>query len=144
MTEQELQELCEKWQERLSLRDWRVTVRLVDLNIIGTESVGTSSWLLPLKTATITILDKRFIPDDSLERDMEETLVHELLHIHFARWSDETYLKDNEYGTPLEGEQGIDAISRALVALDRDIKKYAVFASIHTCDDVSPLAEITI
>jgi predicted SprT family Zn-dependent metalloprotease len=138
MTQEELQELCEEWQERLSLRDWRVTAEFTDTGGIAGKAVGNNRWTLALKAANIYILEERYIPDNSIARDIEETLVHELLHLHFAKWSDETYLKDDEYGMPVEGEQGVDAISRALVALKRAAEK----ANAPFCGDM-PLAEVT-
>jgi hypothetical protein len=145
MTNRELQELCEEWQERLSLRDWRVTAEFVDTNALGDDSVGDNHWTLPLKLSTIRILEDRYIPASSIAGDAEETLVHELLHLHFAKWSDETYLKSDEYGTPVEGEQGIDAISRALVALKREAER-VIARTYRDYDDlqgVASFAEVT-
>lgn len=46
---------------------------------------GECEWQLKTKIATIRILDPIDYPENLIiEQDMEKTLVHELLHLHFA------------------------------------------------------------
>lgn len=116
-SEDELVELCREWQERLSLRDWDVHIRVCRArNLPIEESEGTVHWCLPKKTAGISILDPVDFDEHNLTtQDMERTLVHELLHLHFASLPFEA-------GTPEDTtqEQAIHALSLALVALKRE------------------------
>lgn len=65
--------------------------------------------------AIIHIIDPiDYDPSIIVEQDIEKTVVHELLHLHLAEWSDMT-----EDGTPVSGEQAINALASALVNLNR-------------------------
>lgn len=116
LTEQELQELCRKWQERLRLQDWDIVVRLVRKRDFAIKDGvdGECEWESQNKIAIIRILDPiDYDPDCILEQDIERTLVHELLHLHFALFREEGIRE-----TLLE--QAICAISKTLVALARN------------------------
>src|SRR6185312_1765130 len=76
---------------------------------------GTVEWFQDSMRAVIEVLGPEQVPSDlRFPMDVEETLVHELLHIPLA-----TFWK--EEGTPenLDLEQAITRISEALVALKR-------------------------
>ena len=103
MTQQELESLCAKWQRRLRLQDWNVTVELVRHFDIP-DRVDEASMQIERKEATIKIVS----PADRHEQDnpFEHTLIHELLHLHFEPfWN-------NEKG--VEMEQAINLIAGAL------------------------------
>ncbi|BBN97495.1 hypothetical protein [Sporolactobacillus terrae] len=114
LTEEQLQEKLKYWQERLRLRDWDITAQIVPLSLMDDKSHGGEcAWLMQSKVARINILrDEDYqgfaalLPDD-----MEQTLVHELLHLHFAP------MDDDKYYMPIE--QAIESISKALVEESR-------------------------
>jgi hypothetical protein len=117
MTEPELKSLCSEWQERLRLRDWKVVARIKRVASFDVSNMqGECSWTLENKTAFIKILDTIDYSDDCVfPQDQEKTLVHELLHLHFAEWTNES----KDCRTPVHGEQGIDCIAEALIKLKR-------------------------
>lgn len=116
MTDQDLNQLCEKWKEILRLQDWDTKIAFTRNYSMWTEnSAGEVSFTTKKKVATIHILDPvDYSPNICVEQDIEKTVVHELLHLHLAEWSDMT-----EEGTPVSGEQAINALSGALVNLNR-------------------------
>lgn len=107
--------LLNEWTELLGLKDWRITlmtdVEPEDMDI--KEADGCTSWEESIKAAIIQIVrpdaySKRLAPFD-----LEETLVHELLHLKFCliQTADENSLQDRI------AHQLIDDIARALVKL---------------------------
>jgi hypothetical protein len=116
MDEITLTELCTIWQKRLRLQDWNVkvsTCRERDMCIEGTQ--GSCNYSHQLKAALIQILDPSDYPPESITaQDIEVTLVHELLHLHFAALEPE---RDSPQHVALE--QAIDLTAYALVAAYR-------------------------
>jgi hypothetical protein len=117
LTEEELRAKCAEWQRILRLQDWDVVVsidRARDMTL--SEVDGECEWTLASKQARIRILDPMdFPPDSKWPQDMEQILVHELLHLHFAPF-------DRFERGSLEHvamEQAIDLIASALVKLKR-------------------------
>jgi hypothetical protein len=114
--DEELQTKCEEWKKRLRLQDWIVKCKIARNKDVVANAQGHCSWVIQKKMATILILDPLDYPDDTMHpQDMEQTLVHELLHLHFAPFDDET-------DTPKEIaiEQAIDCIAFSLVNLYRE------------------------
>jgi len=116
MTDQDLNQLCEKWKEILRLQDWDTKITLTRKYNMWQENVqGEVSFTTPKKMAVIHVIDPiDYDPSIVVEQDIEKTVVHELLHLHLAEWSDMT-----EDGTPVSGEQAINALAGALVNLSR-------------------------
>ena len=112
--EDELRAKCAEWQKILRLQDWIVVPKILRARDMDLEGcAGECSWQLQKRMAAIHVIDPVDHPPDLLEEyDMELTLVHELLHLHFAP------LHDSD-GDNLEEEQAIEAISRGLIALKR-------------------------
>lgn len=114
ITQAALEAMCLRWQMILRLADWDVKVRFVRHWDLGADRGGEVSWTLNTKTAFITILDPRdFSTDFKWTQDVEQVLVHELVHLHLAPF-DET--KDK---TDMLMEQAVDLIACALVDRDR-------------------------
>lgn len=114
--DEELQVACAEWQKRLRLQDWVVQAKISRNRDVGDKSQGHCRWVIQKKMATILILDPLDYPEDTMHpQDMEQTLVHELLHLHFAPF-------DDEVDTPKEVaiEQATDCIAYALVNLHRE------------------------
>lgn len=117
--DEELHEKLIEWQKRLRLQDWVVKVKIARNKDVAEKSQGHCNWVIQKKMATIIILDPLDYPDDTMHpQDMEQTLVHELLHLHFAPF-------DDEVDTPKEIaiEQATDCIAYALVNIHRE-KQY--------------------
>lgn len=108
---------CKEWQKILRLQDWIVSTSIErgrDFNL--EKSQGECSWNIQTKLAKIRVLDPSDYPPGSMiEQDMEQTLVHELLHLHYAPFDNFNY--DSLENTALE--QSIDSIAMALVNLKR-------------------------
>lgn len=112
----ELQTACEEWQKRLRLQDWIVKATISRSSDMKNGTQGHVNWVLQKKMATITVIDPIDYPTDSMhQQDMEQTLVHELLHLHFAPF-------DDEVDTPKEVaiEQATDCIAFSLINLHRE------------------------
>jgi hypothetical protein len=104
LSEDEARRLCREWQEALRLQDWDIVVKVVRGRGLGTDGLennaeGRGHWTLPLRAATIRLA----------------TLVHEMLHLHFAGFDDFTVGDAQD----VAAEQAIHALSCALVALKR-------------------------
>jgi hypothetical protein len=81
-----LPELCVFWQKVLRLQDWDVKLAVVRFHELEDGNLfGQSSWIISKRYAAIKILDCRdYHLGHWWDRDQEETLVHELLHLHLA------------------------------------------------------------
>lgn len=107
-----LTSLCHEWQKRLRLQDWDVEARYVKYYEMKSEHAdGECDYVFSRKSACINILCAEDCPEPI---DVEETLVHELLHLHFAEWTE----RHDE--CPVSGEQALDAIASALVRLKKE------------------------
>lgn len=121
MTNRELQQRCAYWQKLLRLEDWRVDVRLAD-SVETDDETAKCRVFQQSKQAVIRIAKPESV-DQTGEfyqafpesYDLEHTLVHELLHIHFDRLFSEDA---NEHESIMQ-EQAVDFIARALIGLDR-------------------------
>lgn len=118
-TEDELIMLCREWQGRLRLEFWSVALRIARAREFElTDSQGECRWTITTALATIKILNPIDFPDSPFKQDMEKTLVHELLHLHFCAF-------DNTLAGSMEEklmERSIDHLARALVMLKRETK----------------------
>lgn len=93
MTQRKLERLCHKWQKRLRLRDWHISVffTVTDKSKIdGDYNLGCCDSSPGRKTADIHILDPKLWKLNSrtpgyrgLDKEIELSLVHELIHCHF-------------------------------------------------------------
>lgn len=123
LTEAELQDACRYWQGVLGLQDWRIVLKRVRFSAYGSEQKAKGGEVQvshDKKTALIRITE----PDDYNEQanraidgpqDMELTLVHELVHLHFAPlW----HVIKGDVENRFE-EQAVNALSLALIALKR-------------------------
>ena len=115
---EELRDRCAVWQQRLRLQDWDVSVefkRLVDLERNTRAAECEYMWIL--KVAKISLVDPVDASHTShwlKQVDQEKSLVHELLHLHFAPFQ---AAKDSD--AEADQELAIEMIAEALVALDR-------------------------
>jgi len=114
LTKEELTVLCWQWQETLRLQEWIIALSVCRARDMGDSRQGECAWIISKKEACISILDAIDFPPGHIHaQDMEKTLVHELLHLHFAAFaSDEDYI-DRAH------EQAIDLIASGLIAQKR-------------------------
>ena len=113
-SQRKLDVLRREWQKLLRLQDWRITARFVNYEDLADDRVGECSNLADSKEADIKIIHPEQLKDASeTDKDLENTLVHELLHCHFSPF------RSNEEGTIIQHEQAIVAITEALVGLKR-------------------------
>jgi hypothetical protein len=120
ISQRKLDSLRREWQKRLRLQDWKITSKFAPLGFLkevtGTENpVGANESFVEAKEAKIHILrpedwDKEY---NERQQDVEDTVVHELLHCHFAVFDAE----DN--ATRLRQEQVIESLTEAFMGLKR-------------------------
>jgi hypothetical protein len=112
--EQQMQQKCLEWQKLLRLADWDISVKVVPaMDMFSQGAWGTCRWELNGRTADIKLVT---IEDSEKQRgmrpySMEETLIHELLHLHIAPFQPEDESQDTAV------EFAINAISGALFKL---------------------------
>lgn len=104
------------WQERLRLQDWYIKIRFARSSEFDHgSSSGEVIYELRSKQAMIKILDPIDYPrNTSWEQDVEETVVHELLHLHFGSLQIEEEFKS------IMLEQAICCIADGLITTKRE------------------------
>jgi hypothetical protein len=111
ITIERLQTLLDYWQSRLFLRDWDIKIELVRMSQMTSEECqGTCNFKVRNKAAFIQILSPIDYIDKRWVQDVERTLVHELLHLHFGP----LHLPD-EWSINNAEEQAINSIAKALI-----------------------------
>ncbi|SRR5229473_2248000 len=113
-SQRKLDGLRREWQKLLRLQDWKITAKFVNSDEIAEDRVGECNHLAEAREADINIL----LPSSDevvteRDQDVENTLVHELLHCHFAPFRDE------DRAVVVQHEQAIEAITEALLVLKR-------------------------
>lgn len=114
-TQEELVEKCAEWQGILKLQDWTIAVGIVRDRQMKNKGQAEISYSLPKKMAIISLLDPIDYDNDTFPQDMEQSLVHELVHLHIASF-DETESGSLE---EIMLEQATDTIAKALVNVKR-------------------------
>jgi hypothetical protein len=102
------------WQKRLKLSGWKVTMVQVKLSELRPGTLGNIHWDDADKTAKIRVLaaSDYKLPYDAALKDMECTLVHELVHLSLASLPRSDASREEE-------EQAVVGLSEALLALER-------------------------
>jgi hypothetical protein len=102
------------WQRRLKLSGWKITLVQVKLGELRPGTLGNIHWDDVDKTAKIRVLaaSEYKIPYDAALKDMECTLVHELVHLELAQLPRSDASREEE-------EHAVVDISEALLALER-------------------------
>ena len=106
------------WQKRLNLEDWNITVAIARATELNPKTLGNIHWDSDKKTATIHVLDPAdyTLPFDAMLKDMEFTVVHELIHLELSpvlaplQRTDENR-RDEEFA--------VNHMAQALLDLDR-------------------------
>lgn len=119
-----LRDACAEWQRILRLNDWDIDLSIVRRHTLTSSSSLGQTTLGIYRRATIKIADPTdFLADDTArDRDLEDTLVHELLHLHFndlrvpvSRPTDPSTAEE------VAQERAIEAIAGALLTLKRQV-----------------------
>ena len=111
MTQKQARKLCREWQRRLRLQDWQVELSFRRFHEMSGDTRGDCYMSMEQRIARIDILNPKDARPDAPPYDLEQTIVHELLHLHF-----EPFWRNKKR---LELEQAIEAIAFALVAAKR-------------------------
>jgi hypothetical protein len=88
------------WQRRLNLQDWTISVVMSHPTDLRERTLGNIRWDAHKKTAVIRVLDASVyqMPFRATLRDMEFTVVHELIHLELASLPrSEASRSDEEY-----------------------------------------------
>lgn len=105
--------LLDFWQRILRLQDWRITLTICKRGVLPDGVVGGVKPQMDSMTATIRVLHP-IHHIDYQPGDLELTIVHELLHLHF--WP----LTKSE--NPAE-ERAIEMIADALLTMVAQVRK---------------------
>jgi len=108
------------WQDRLNLEDWHISLVLSHPGTLRRGTLGNVGWDVDQKTAVIRVLDaseyqKPFVV---ALKDMEFTVVHELIHLELSSLTRNFKSRSEESFS--EEEQAVNRMSDALLQLDQD------------------------
>jgi hypothetical protein len=103
------------WQERLNLKDWKISVVMASPSELRPGSLGNIRWDAVKMNAVIRVLrvPESQVKSSAVLDDMEFTLVHELIHLEMAS------LPRSEASRRVE-EHAVNRIAQALLKLDRE------------------------
>jgi hypothetical protein len=117
----DLMKLCREWQDSLRLRDWDITISTVRYyQLADYDRLAEIVYSLPKKKAVISILDPDdWNPDDpdfdenrqDMPERIEESIVHELLHLHMAP------IKEGRSDYDPAVEQAVNCLASAFVKI---------------------------
>lgn len=117
ITDTDLKQACEYWQKVLRLQDWTVKVRFVRQYDLHSSQQANCSSNCAKKCAQIRIVSPDDYSNPEWPQDVEKSLVHELLHLHTAPFTD---VAPPPLPLMLE-EQAIDSLAGAFVSLHREL-----------------------
>ena len=98
------------WQHRLKLDDWKIEARIVRIWELKPDTLGNVKWNRDKRSAVIRVLNPvdYDLPADKIAADIENTVVHELLHVRLS-----SLPKDK--GNPKVEEGVVNSIAQALL-----------------------------
>jgi hypothetical protein len=107
------------WQKRLNLQDWKITVAMARASELKPKTLGNIHWDSDKKTATIHVLDPAdyTLPLEAMLKDMEFTVVHELIHLELSPVLAPLQRTDENRR---DEEHAVNHMAQALLDLDRD------------------------
>jgi len=107
------------WQKRLNLADWNVSIVMSRATELKPKTLGNIHWDLDKKTAVIRVLDPADyrMPFQDMLKDMEFTVVHELIHLNFAPVVSDFQRSD---ANRREEEHAVNHMADALLKMDRN------------------------
>ncbi len=114
LAEAHLRKRLDVWKTRLKLADWHIAIRMAHHSELRQGTLGNIRWDAGTKKATIRVLhasDYRASYEATL-RDMEFTVVHELLHLVLSSLPRSEASRSDE-------EHAVNSMTDALLELDR-------------------------
>lgn len=113
-TEKFVNERLSVWQQRLNLQDWNISVVMTRRSDLKANTLGGIRWDKGKKTAVLRVQDPADyrMPFGQMLKDMEFTIVHELVHLELASLPRSEASRSNE-------EHAVNQIAEALLQLDR-------------------------
>ena len=113
LAERYVQQRLALWQRRLNLQDWKISLVMAHPADLRQRTLGNVHWDVGKKTAVIRVLNASDyqMPFRATIKDMEFTVVHELIHLELAS------LPRSE-ASRSEEEYAINHLAGALVRLD--------------------------
>lgn len=110
------------WANRLCLTHWAIDLKLVR-RYHAEDWAGLCDFDLARNIATISLVDPNDFDANGSGYDMEQVIVHELLHLHFAAWSEwsaeDAGNKMTKLAVAVCEEQPIDRLAAVLVEMRR-------------------------
>ena len=102
------------WQKRLHLEDWTVSIVMERKANLKRNTMGKIRWDKGKKTATIWAVHPAdyTVPTEEMLKDLEFTVVHELIHLELASLPKKEASRSSE-------EFAVNQLAEALLALDR-------------------------
>jgi len=109
------------WQRRLNLKDWEISIVVAPAGALKKNTVGNIRWDKDKKTAVIRVLDPADykIPFAAILKDIEFTVVHELIHLEMSPVLADLNRTD---ANRMEEEYAVNHMTDALLKLDRGDK----------------------
>ncbi|MGH9659093.1 MAG: hypothetical protein ACRD96_11155 [Bryobacteraceae bacterium] len=110
-----LRERLLDWQRRLKLDDWTISIVTSRRSELRRGTLGNIRWDARNKTAVIRVVDpvEYQMPFQSALKDMEFTIVHELIHLELSSLPRSEASRSDE-------EHAVNRIADALLGLDRN------------------------
>lgn len=93
-----LKKLTDYWIGILGLQEWEIVSRIKRKTDMLLDCVGDVSYQFIHKKAIVSVIDPMDWNNNLFKQDMEETLVHELLHLKFSIMDDTEEESDNHIG----------------------------------------------
>jgi len=118
LAEQYANERLAVWQQRLELQDWNISLVVSHPSDLKPRTLGNIHWDAEKKTAVIRVLDPSDykLPFDAILKDIEFTVVHELIHLELSPVLSPLQRND---ANRREEEHAVNHMAEALLKLDR-------------------------
>jgi hypothetical protein len=115
VTDGQLKTWLRTWQRRLKLMDWEVEVRLVPASELKPDTLGNLRWNSDSRKALIRIMDPGDydLPAAQIPRDIEMTILHELIHLQLSSLP-------RDPNRRIEEERVVCRLAEALMSLERE------------------------
>ena len=114
-----IRQLCaaaDWWASFLGISDWIIDIWVVR-GFRVPDHYAEVTWEIAKRRATVSLMDPDDLPPGNDPYDMEQVLVHELLHVVLAVWDEGT--KDEKINRDVAIEQPIERLSQSLVGMRR-------------------------
>ena len=120
MAEKYLRQRLARWQERLDLQDWTISLVMSHPVNLRRGTLGNIHWDADRKTAVIRVLDASDYqqPFGAAQKDMEFTVVHELTHLTLSSLT--RNFKSRSEESLSDEEQAVNRVANALLQLDHE------------------------